>query len=153
MPKPCMRARAWCLGCTDCHGGNADVVKPVGLAYGDEAYRDALDKAHVQPRYPETWHYPSSANPERAYTLFNDEAPEYVRFVNPSDYRVVREACGACHQPVIQAAERSLMATGAMLWGGASYNNGILPFKRYISRRGLYPRRPACDLDDAGRYR
>ena len=24
------------------------------------------------------------------------------------------------------------MATGAMLWGGASYNNGILPFKRYI---------------------
>ncbi|MGP1282114.1 MAG: hypothetical protein ACTS1X_03980, partial [Parasphingopyxis sp.] len=26
----------------------------------------------------------------------------------------------------------SLMATGAMLWGGASYNNGILPFKIYI---------------------
>ena len=24
------------------------------------------------------------------------------------------------------------MATGAMLWGGAAYNNGILPFKRYI---------------------
>ena len=24
------------------------------------------------------------------------------------------------------------MATSAMLWGGASYNNGILPFKRYI---------------------
>ena len=24
------------------------------------------------------------------------------------------------------------MATGAMLWGGASYNNGILPFKNYV---------------------
>ena len=24
------------------------------------------------------------------------------------------------------------MATGAMLWGGGSYNNGILPFKSYI---------------------
>ena len=24
------------------------------------------------------------------------------------------------------------MSTSAMLWGGASYNNGILPFKRYI---------------------
>ena len=24
------------------------------------------------------------------------------------------------------------MATGAMFWGGASYNNGILPYKRYI---------------------
>jgi hypothetical protein len=34
--------------------------------------------------------------------------------------------------PVIEAAERSLMATGAMLWGGAAYNNGIVPFKNYI---------------------
>ena len=24
------------------------------------------------------------------------------------------------------------MSTGAMLWGGAAYNNGILPFKNYI---------------------
>ena len=24
------------------------------------------------------------------------------------------------------------MATGAMFWGGAAYNNGILPFKNYI---------------------
>ena len=24
------------------------------------------------------------------------------------------------------------MSTGAMLWGGAAYNNGILPFKRYV---------------------
>ena len=24
------------------------------------------------------------------------------------------------------------MATGAMLWGGAAYNNGILPFKNYL---------------------
>ena len=28
------------------------------------------------------------------------------------------------------------MATGAMLYGGASYNNGILPFKRYILGEG-----------------
>ncbi|MCB2052629.1 MAG: hypothetical protein KDE35_00115 [Geminicoccaceae bacterium] len=120
------------LGCTDCHGGDANVVKPDATAYADEAYKAAMDEAHVQPRYPETWHYPHSANPVRSYTLLNKEAPEYIRFVNPSDYRVAREACGACHQPVIQAAERSLMSTGAMLWGGASYNNGILPFKRYI---------------------
>ena len=24
------------------------------------------------------------------------------------------------------------MATGAMLWGGAAYNNGIVPFKNYM---------------------
>ena len=108
------------------------VEKPVGLAYADDAYKKAMDRAHVQPRYPETWHYPHSANPENTFTLLNKESPEYIRFVNPSDLRVAREACGACHQPIIQASERSLMATGAMLWGGASYNNGILPFKRYI---------------------
>jgi hypothetical protein len=40
-----------------------------------------------------------------------------------------REACGACHIETIEAAERSLMSTGAMFWGGGAYNNGILPFK------------------------
>lgn len=116
------------IGCTDCHGGNAAVRAPREM----QQYSAARDQAHVQPRFPRTWHYPKSANPERSYTLLNHESPEYVRFVNPSDYRIVREACGECHLPIIQAAERSLMATGAMLWGGAAYNNGILPFKNYI---------------------
>ena len=44
---------------------------------------------------------------------------------------------------MIEAAERSLMATGAMFWGGASYNNGILPLQELHPRRGLYPRRRA----------
>ena len=39
------------------------------------------------------------------------------------------QSCGACHLPEIQAAERSLMSTGAMFLGGASYNNGIVPMK------------------------
>ena len=119
------------LGCTDCHGGSADVHKPQGADSGP-AYDEARDRAHVQPLYPETWHYPSSANPKRSYTLLNKESPEFIRFANPSDYRVASTACGACHQDIIDANVRSLMATGAMLWGGASYNNGILPFKNYI---------------------
>lgn len=120
------------LGCADCHGGDPTVRAPANAMKGVPAYFAAQEKAHVQPLYPETWHYPHSANPKRSYTLLNKESPEYVRFVNPSDYRVARTACGACHLPIIQAAERSLMATGAMLWGGAAYNNGILPFKNYI---------------------
>ncbi|MEP0203710.1 MAG: hypothetical protein ABJ084_05535 [Halioglobus sp.] len=122
------------LGCTDCHGGNATVRAPQGVTEGlsNPAYLAAMESAHVLPSYPDDWHYPSSANPEQTYTLLNRESPEFVRFVNPSDYRIAREACGACHLPIIEAAERSLMATSAMLWGGASYNNGILPFKRYI---------------------
>lgn len=119
------------LGCTDCHGGDATVTGDNAWGFADKRYVAQRDKAHVLPKYPKSWHWPSSANPERSYSLLNKEAPEYVRFVNPSDYRVVRESCGACHIEVIEAAERSIMATGAMLWGGAAYNNGILPFKTY----------------------
>ncbi len=120
------------LGCIDCHGGNASVTKPNGFDKGAAEYEGAMSRAHVLPLYPETWHWPDSANPGHTYALLNRESPEYVRFVNPGDYRIAREACGACHLPIIEAAERSLMATSAMLWGGASYNNGILPFKRYL---------------------
>jgi hypothetical protein len=118
------------LGCTDCHGGNSSIGKD------DEA---ALERAHVSPLYPETWHFPSSANPKRSYTLLNHESPEFIRFVNPSDYRVAEQACGACHQKIIDANIRSMMATGVMLWGGAAYNNGILPFKNYLLGEGYTP--------------
>ncbi len=120
------------IGCTDCHGGNGEHFRNKSIKPGSVEYTTILKKAHVLPLYPKTWHWPTSANPKASYTLLNKESPEYLRFVNPSDYRVVREGCGACHMKQIQAAERSLMATSAMLWGGAAYNNGILPFKRYV---------------------
>ena len=120
------------LGCTDCHGGNAEVRIGEGEGRQSAAYRNAQDAAHILPRFPESWHYPSSANPERTYTLLNKESPEFVRFINPSDYRIVKESCGACHMDLIQATARSLHNTSAMFWGGAAYNNGILDFKQYI---------------------
>ncbi|HXI87061.1 MAG TPA: hypothetical protein VNH64_06355, partial [Parvularculaceae bacterium] len=132
------------LGCTDCHGGDASVVAPADVVKAWEVsggaehptekgdYSKLRDRAHVLPRLPESWAYPDAANPKASYTLLNREVPEYIRFVNPSDYRVAREACGACHLREIESAERSLMATGAMLWGGGAYNNGILPYKNYV---------------------
>jgi hypothetical protein len=118
------------IGCTDCHGGDPSVNNTA--AKDSPGYRAALDAAHVQPRYPLAWNYPSSRNPERSYTLLNRESPEFIRFVNPGDYRVARDACGACHLPIIEAAERSLMSTAAMFFEGASFNNGVLPFKRSV---------------------
>jgi len=138
------------LGCTDCHGGDATVAKPHesagsasdhgrskegGHAGGSvelPPYAVARDKAHILPDNPEAWHAQGSANPQSSYTLLNQESSEFIRFVNPGDLRVARLACGSCHLPIVQASERSLMATSAMLWGGAAYNNGILPFKRPI---------------------
>jgi hypothetical protein len=118
------------LGCTDCHGGDANVIRPKDLGPNSPAYGDAMRAAHVLPRHPERW--PGSRNPESSYADLNRESAEFVRFINPGDLRIAREACGACHEPIIAAAERSMMATGAMLFGGASYNNGILPYKRYV---------------------
>jgi hypothetical protein len=119
------------LGCADCHGGDASVKWNGGETKSD-AYTAARDRAHVLPRFPKSWKFPSSANPERSYSLLNRESPEFIRFVNPGDYRIARESCGACHLKAIQSAERSLMATTAMFWGGAAYNNGLLPNKQYI---------------------
>ena len=130
--KTMHKSPAVVLGCVDCHGGNPSVVAQDVSDHKAPAYVAARDKAHVLPQYPASWHWPSSANPKRTYTLLNRESPEFVRFVNPSDYRVARDSCGACHLQVIEAAERSIMASGAMLWGGAAYNNGIAPFKNYI---------------------
>ncbi len=127
------RTEAVVLGCTDCHGGNASIrLANPSLAFNDPAYIAVRDKAHVLPRYPHSWGWPSSANPKRSYAILNKESPEFIRFMNPSDYRVARDSCGACHMATIEAAERSLMASGAMLWGGAGYNNGIVPFKNYV---------------------
>ena len=126
------RSPAVVLGCTDCHGGNSAIVRPEGAEQGGSAYLLAQNEAHVLPRYPGAWHFPSSANPARSYTLLNREAPEFVRFVNPGDYRAARDSCGACHIEIIEAAERSIMSSGAMLFGGAAYNNGIVPFKNYL---------------------
>ena len=125
------KTEAVVLGCTDCHGGNAKItLTNASLKFTDPNYIQLRDAAHVLPRFPSRW--PSSANPIRTYALINKESPEFIRFINPSDYRVARESCGACHQSTIEAAERSIMASGAMLWGGAAYNNGIIPFKNYV---------------------
>lgn len=130
------------IGCTDCHGGNSSVSRVASGAGSDAkhpAYRQAMDQAHVRPRDEKFWKYPSSANPEQSFAKINKEHPAFVRFINPGDLRVARDACGSCHLPIVQAQERSLMATSAMLWGGASYNNGILPYKRYILGESYTP--------------
>mgnify|MGYP003323860764 FL=1 len=123
------------LGCTDCHGGDSRVIGSVEKMHD----LSLIEHAHVLPSYPEDWHFPHSRNPKQSYTLLNREAKEYVRFVNPSDLRVAEEACGACHLPIVQAAKRSIMATGAMLFGGATYANNILPYKNYILGEAYTP--------------
>lgn len=107
------------LTCTACHGGN-----PAATTQKD---------AHVQPKFPKEWGCKngdcSSRNPDRTNTLLARESSEFVRFVNPGDFRVITQSCGECHADENQKVSRGMMAHGAMLWGAALYNNGSHPIK------------------------
>jgi hypothetical protein len=117
------------MTCVDCHGGNAAVALTPGTAPGSEAYEKTMKRAHVAPRHPSRWK--SSANPVRSYTRLNQESLEFIRFMNPGDLRVAREACGTakCHPREVAEVPKSMMTHGAMLWEAALYNNGAYPFK------------------------
>src|SRR4051812_13834124 len=105
------------LACTSCHGGN-----PVATTQKD---------AHVQPKFPKEWGCNngecSSKNPERSNTLIAKESREFVRFVNPGDFRVIEQSCGQCHSNENKNVSSSMMSHGAVLWGAALYNNGGYP--------------------------
>jgi hypothetical protein len=117
------------VGCTDCHGGNAEISVTSGSAPDSAPYEEAKKKAHVQPKFRDMW--PTSANPERSYTLLNKEKLEFIRFVNPGDLRVANMSCGNayCHPGEVHRVSKSMMTTGSMLWGAALYNNGSFPLK------------------------
>ena len=114
------------LGCTDCHGGNANTtMKEIG---------------HIHPRFPDAW--PASANPVRSYTLLNHEYPEFIRFNNPGDLRIAHLSCGlaGCHPQETLQVKKGMMTHGCMLWGAALYNNGAVTHKvpRYGESYSMY---------------
>jgi len=113
------------LSCTNCHGGDGS-VRAAGPS-GSDAWRDAKDRAHVRPKNQRL--FASSRNPERSYTALVDEDLAFVRFMNPGDLRAAPQACGRCHAAQVTNVASSMMTHGAMLYGAALYNNGILPNK------------------------
>ena len=114
--EPMHKAEHVVLGCTDCHGGNPGR----GLA---------KERAHILPKNKEFWK--TSANPPNSNAWLNHESPEFIRFINPGDLRVAKQACGLCHEEIIRNVDHSMMNHGAMLWGAALYNNGSFYLKNY----------------------
>ncbi|MEP6539927.1 MAG: hypothetical protein ABJF23_31660 [Bryobacteraceae bacterium] len=117
------------IGCADCHGGDAGVMKPSGSEAGMKPYTDAKLQAHPKPSVPGLWK--SSGNPVRAQTDWLRESKEYIRFVNPGDLRIAELTCGTagCHEQQVRNVRSSMMTHGAMLWQAALYNNGAIPWK------------------------
>jgi hypothetical protein len=117
------------LGCTDCHGGNSSISLAASTAPNSTEYNAAKEKAHVQPHDPSF--KDRSALPERTYTKWLKESPEFIKFANPGDLRVAPETCGAegCHANEVRASSTSMMTHTGLLWGAALYNNGGYPTK------------------------
>jgi hypothetical protein len=117
------------LGCTDCHGGNSSISVATSTTPNSAEYNAAKEKAHVQPRDPSF--KDRSALPERTYTKWLKESPEFIKFANPGDLRVAPETCGAtgCHAKEVRASSTSMMTHTGLLWGAALYNNGGYPKK------------------------
>lgn len=111
------------ITCVDCHGGDGS----------------ASDKqrAHIQPRQPDI--FATSANPVRSYAALNDESYDFVRFMNPGDFRVASDACGACHDQIVNRMLSSIMGTGALVAQAAFYNNGVLAAKRPVYGEAYLP--------------
>ena len=101
------------VGCADCHGGDPSAT--------------TKEQGHVKPRFPEIWK--STGNPERLGPTWNKESDEFVRFINPGDFRAVDLSCGKCHEREAAWSKKSMMTHGGMLWAAALYNNGAYPFK------------------------
>jgi hypothetical protein len=117
------------LGCTDCHGGNSSISVAVSTPPNSGEYNASKEKAHVQPR--DASFKDRSALPERTYTKWLKESPQFIKFVNPGDLRVAPETCGAegCHAKEVRASSTSMMTHTGLLWGAALYNNGGYPTK------------------------
>lgn len=102
------------LGCTDCHGGNA------------EAYEQA--KAHVPARDGVRFIRNLTAG------QLDRLDPAYLRFINPGDLRVANLSCGGassaaggtgCHQNIVDKVRTSMMGHTAGEVVVARYRAGL----------------------------
>ncbi len=98
------------LPCVDCHGGDAS----------------RADKTEAHPSLPDGISGPTELRGFSSLELDGVD-PNYVRWVNPSDYRVVQQTCGQseCHQAIAEAAPTSIMTTFAGHFNKTRYYAGL----------------------------
>ncbi|MBK8097865.1 MAG: hypothetical protein IPK26_12200 [Planctomycetes bacterium] len=106
--------------CLDCHRGIEEIHPGFSLTcvdcHGGDDRATSKERAHVLPRQtppgdervlPETWDLP------------------WQRFVNPSNLRVAEQACGTCHERLVDHVKKSLHATTAGHLGDGYYEHGL----------------------------
>lgn len=145
--------------CVDCHAGIEAPHAPYIAAdqcttcHGGDGSRRSKDKAHVP--IPANWAEVRGPDMPPAPTGFiKDFAPdqldalplEYLRFINPTDVRVVAQTCGGCHPAQAESMPRSVMATNAGHYMPTLYLAGLQEDR--LARYGSFPASdPNCDPD------
>ena len=132
--------------CAQCHAPVASDGTPDGiedfhanfevacaLCHGGDPSGKTMEEAHVAPPAPpegdeDNPSYPQSvAQIKRLAGLELDEVdPAYLRWVNPSDYRVTASTCGRseCHPTISETAPTSIMTTFAGHFNKTRYYAG-----------------------------
>ena len=116
------------LGCATCHGGDPTAT--------------TKEEAHVQPKHP--------LPPQPTILPADYDDLEYLRFLNPTNLRVVMTTCGqsgaglgaSCHAQYAKDLFKSMMATTTGHLAGGAYENGLLP-----DRTAIWGNMPVEDLD------
>jgi len=146
------------IKCVDCHGGNDQVDTGPNPDIRD---RNLIRQAHVLPKDPRFFYANGVSDVfagapgkgETEFDAFNNNLDpvdnnnlvgthvdaefnrdlNYVRFINPSDYRVAMVGCGSlspaetfvgqCHGAEVTTARKSIMATNAGQFATALYAN------------------------------
>lgn len=111
------------LRCTDCHGGTAWVCD--GELGGDRDNPDC-DGEWVYDK--QQAHVLSASGARYLKNLSASELdevdPDYLRFINPGDFRVADQSCGVCHEHAMDVVPRSTMAHTAGELAVARYRSG-----------------------------
>ena len=132
---PLVAVGLWCLGCEpdppaevgclSCHLGIEQAHGPIPedecvVCHGGDAQVATKEAAHVP--VPDNWaEVRGSGLPPAPHGFIRDFAPDqldqldpaYVKFINPSDIRVVDETCGVCHPNQAATMPTSIMVTNA----------------------------------------
>lgn len=149
-------------GCLACHGGIEQAHGPIDpgecvVCHGGDP--EATDKAGAHVPVPDDWaEIRGDALPPANEGFVRDFSPgqldaldrAYLRFVNPSDFRVVDETCGTCHPDKAETVPTSIMATNAGHYMPTLFLAGVQDDR--IARWGSYPTLDyGCDVPDETR--
>lgn len=120
------------LLCTTCHGGNPE-GETVELAHvppppeiGDRDFRAGNGAAARKAFFNKLTLTGIDQFDDYEVDGQTHTALEYLQFVNPGDLRVVTqgESCGQCHESHAECTEKSLLATSAGVFSGATFAIG-----------------------------